>query len=237
MFVREAVAKQGRTIDRLRRRSEPIYGGTAGMGTILVETTSIWRRIFLLDQVTASEEQKAGLARVLHSRYQKLCAGELYRADGRVLRNPTEAITLDTGMMLIGLSECLRSSSQAEKVLRDIIMLFFGVVGIPSEICRKIDRAKLDLRRQLKMLSLWTQYRQNAPLMPVLNSAAALLSRGDPQPQQTGNHTVAPVARALLPDAWAIYSKTVSFFGYAVDEPRIAQDLEAYRSFPHGKAA
>jgi len=207
------------------------------MGTILVETGSFWRRIFLLDRVTASEEQKAGLARVLHSRYQKLCAGELYRADGQPLREPTEAITLDTGMMLIGLSECLRSSSQAEKVLRDIVMLFFGAVGIPSEICRKIDRAKLDLRRQLEMLSLWTQYRQNAPLMPVINFGAALLSRGDPQLPQTGNQSAERMARALLPDAWAIYSKTVSFFGYAVDEPRIAQDLEAYRSFPHDQAA
>jgi hypothetical protein len=211
--------------------------GTAGMGTILVETNSLWRRIFLLDRVTASEEQKAGLARVLQSRYHKLRADELYRADGRPLREPTEAITLDTGMMLIGLSECLRSSVQAEKVLRDIIMLFFGTVGISSDICRKIDRAKLDLRDQLKMLSLWTRYRQNAPLMPVLNSAAALLSHGDPQPQQTENHTVARIARALLPDAWAIYSKTVSFFGHAVDEPRIVQDLEAYRSFPHDQAA
>ena len=210
-------------------------GGTAGMGTSLVETGSFWRRIFLLDRVTASEEQKAGLARVLQSRYHKVCAGELYRADGRRLREPSEAITLDTGMMLIGLSECLRSSSQAEKVLRDIVMLFFETVGISDDICRKIDRAKLDLRHQLKMLSLWTQYRQNAPLMPVLNFAAVLLSRGDPQPQKTGTQTVAPMARALLPDAWAIYSKTVSFFGYAVDEPRIAQDLEAYRSF--GKAA
>jgi hypothetical protein len=207
------------------------------MGTILVETGSIWQRIFLLDRVTASEEQKAGLARVLQSRYHKLCAGELYRADGRPLREPTEAITLDTGMMLIGLSECLHSSSQAEKALRDIVMLFFGALVISSEACRKIDRAKLDLRHQLKMLSLWTQYRQNAPLMPVLNFAAALLSRDDRQLQQTGNQTVARMARALLPDAWAIYSKTVSFFGYAVDEPRIARDPEAYRSVPHGQAA
>ena len=30
------------------------------MGTILVETGSIWRRIFLLDPVTASEGQKQG---------------------------------------------------------------------------------------------------------------------------------------------------------------------------------
>jgi len=211
-----------------------MYGGTAGMGTILVETGSIWRRIFLLDQVTASQEQEAGLARVLQSRYHKLRAGELYRAD---LAEPTEAITLDTGMMLIGLSESLRSASQAEKVLRDIVMLFFEALGISSQVCRKIDRAKLDLRYQLKMLSLWTQCRQNAPLMPVLNFAAAFLSRGDPQQHQTGDQIVALRARALLPDAWAIYSKTVSFFGYTVDEPRIPHALEAYRRAPHGQVA
>src|SRR5437764_14909666 len=94
------------------------------MGTILVETGSIWRRIFLLDPVTASEEQKAGLARVLQSRYHKVCAGELYRIDGQPLRAPTEAITLDTGVVLIGTSECLRWSSEAEKALRAMRMMF-----------------------------------------------------------------------------------------------------------------
>ena len=48
------------------------------MGTILVEKGSIWRRIFLLEPVTASEAQKAGLARILQSRYHKLTVGELY---------------------------------------------------------------------------------------------------------------------------------------------------------------
>src|SRR5215831_19156751 len=99
------------------------------MGTILVETSSIWQRMFPLDRVTASEEQRAGLARDLRSRYHKVCAGALYRAGGPPLREPTEAVTLDTGMVLIGLSECLRSSNQAEKVLREIVVLFFEAVG------------------------------------------------------------------------------------------------------------
>lgn len=196
------------------------------MATILVETGSIWRRIFLPESVTASEVQKAGLARILQSRYHKLCVGELYCVEGRPLNEPTEAITLDTGMVLIGLSECLRSSSEAEKALRDILMVFFAALGIPREVHRKINPAKLDLRRQLKMLSLWTQNRQNAPLMPVLNFAAGLLSRGDPQLHRSGHQTVARTARALVPDAWAVYSKTVSFFGYAVDEPRIPHVLD-----------
>ena len=207
------------------------------MGTILVETGSIWRRIFLLDPVTASEEQKAGLVRVLQSRYHKVCAGELYRIDGQPLRAPTEAITLDTGMVLIGMSECLRSSSEAEKALRDIFMMFFAALGISREICKKIDRSELDLRQQLKMLSLWTRCRQNAPLMPVLNFAAAMLCRGEPQLNENRHRTIARTAKALLPDAWAIYSKTVSFFGYTVDEPRISHDLEAYRRSPGGQVA
>ena len=207
------------------------------MGTILVETGSIWRRIFLLDPVTASEGQKAGLVRVLQSRYHKLLVGELYRIDGQVLEEPTEAITLDIGMVLIGLSECLRSPSEAENALRDILMSFFPAVGISRKLCKRIQRTELDLRHQLKMLRLWTQNRQNAPLMPVLNFAAALLARGDPQLHQAGHQAVARIARALLPDAWAIYSKTVSFFGYTVDEPRIPHALENYRRSPLGPVA
>ena len=207
------------------------------MGTILVESGSIWRRIFRPDPVTASEAQKAGLVRVLLSRYHKVSVGELYLIDGRPLSEPTEAITLDTGMVLIGLSECLRSSGEAETALRDILMSFFAALGISPEVCREVNRAELDLRYQLKMLSLWTQNRQNAPLMPVLNFAAALLSRGDPQLHQIGHHTVARMARALLSDAWAIYSKTVSFFGYTVDEPRIPLVLEVSRRSPPGQVA
>src|SRR5436190_19626921 len=132
-------------------------------------------------------------------------------------------------MVLIGMSESLRSSTEAEKALRDIFMMFFAGLGISREICKKIDRSELDLRQQLKMLSLWTRCRQNAPLMPVLNFAAALLCRDEPQLHETRHQLCARMARALLPDAWAIYSKTVSFFGYTVDEPRIPHTLEAYR--------
>jgi hypothetical protein len=135
-------------------------------------------------------------------------------------------------MVLIGLSECLRSSSGAEKALRDILIVFFAALGIPREVHRKINPAKLDLRRQLKMLSLWTQNRQNAPMMPVLNFAAALLSQADRQLHQTGPHTIARMARTLFPDAWAIYAKTVSFFGYTVDAPRITPVLDWLRRSP-----
>src|SRR6266853_657917 len=102
------------------------------MGTILIEKANSWHSIFAANRaMTASEEQKAALARVLRSRYHKLCAGELYRIDGWPLKEPTEGITVDTGMILIGLSECLGCSAEAENTLRQIIILFFASLGIP----------------------------------------------------------------------------------------------------------
>src|ERR1051326_4657141 len=99
------------------------------MVTMPVETGILRRRIFRPDPVTASQAQKAELVRVMLSRYQKLSVGELYLIDGRPLSEPTQAITLDTGMVLIGLSECLRSSSEEERALRAIPMLFFAALG------------------------------------------------------------------------------------------------------------
>ena len=59
-----------------------------------------WRRIFVLNRSTISAAQKTALARVLTSRYRRLCAGELYRIDGWPLPEPTEAVAIDTGLLL-----------------------------------------------------------------------------------------------------------------------------------------
>jgi hypothetical protein len=159
----------------------------------------------------------------LRSRYHKLCAGELYRIDGWPLKEPTEAITVDTGMILIGLSECLGCSAEAENTLRQIIILFFASLGIPNEVHRSIDQNRLDIRYQLKMLQTWTRHRKRSPLAAVLSFAAALLFRDEAEIEQNGDQTLTYVGRALFSDAWAIYSKTLNLFGHALDQPAIGR--------------
>jgi hypothetical protein len=193
------------------------------MGTILIEKANSWHSIFAVNRaMTASEEQKAALARVLRSRYHKLCAGKLYRIDGWPLKEPTEAITVDTGMILIGLSECLGGSAEAENTLRQIIILFFASLGIPSEVRRSIDQNRLDIRYQLKMLQTWTRHRERSPLAAVLSFAAALLFH-EAEIEQNGDQTLTYAGRALFSDAWAIYSKTLNLFGHALDQPAIGR--------------
>ena len=194
------------------------------MGTILIEKANSWHSIFAANRaMTASEEQKAALARVLRSRYHKLCAGELYRIDGWQLKEPTEAITVDTGMILIGLSECLGCSAEAENTLRQIIILFFASLGIPNEVHRSIDQNRLDIRYQLKMLQTWTRNRERSPLAAVLSFAAALLFPDEAEIEQNGDQTLTYAGRALFSDAWAIYSKTLNLFGHALDQPAIGR--------------
>ena len=194
------------------------------MGTILIEKANSWHSIFAANRaMTASEEQKAALARVLRSRYHKLCAGELYRIDGRPLKEPTEAITVDTGMILIGLSECLGCSAEAENTLRQIIILFFASLGLSSEVRRSIDQNRLDIRYQLKMLQTWTRNRERSPLAAVLSFAAALLFPDEAEIEQNGDQTLTYAGRALFSDAWAIYSKTLNLFGHALDQPAIGR--------------
>jgi len=194
------------------------------MGTILIEKANSWHSIFAANRaMTASEEQKAALARVLRSRYHKLCAGELYRIDGRPLKEPTEAITIDTGMILIGLSECLGCSAEAENTLRQIIILFFASLGLSSEVQRNIDQNRLDIRHQLKMLQTWTRHRERSPLAAVLSFAAALLFHDEAEIEQNGDQTLTYLGRALFSDAWAIYYKTLHLFGHALDQPAIGR--------------
>ena len=175
-----------------------------------------WRRIFLLNRSTVSAAQKAALARVLASRYRRLCAGELYRIDEWPLPEPTEAVTIDTGLLLIGLYECLGDLDVAETALRDIVVLFLRSLHLPEEARRGIYPKRLDLRHQLAMLELWTnQHGRGPPWEPVLCFAACLLFHGQTEP------TTTQIGKALSADAWALYSKTLSFFGRALDDARV----------------
>ena len=126
-------------------------------------------------------------------------------------------------MILIGLSECLGCSAEAENTLRQIIILFFASLGLASEVRQSIDQNRLDIRYQLKMLQTWTRHRDRSPLAAVLSFAAALLFHDEAEIEQNGDQTLTYVGRALFSDAWAIYSKTLNLFGHALDQPAIGR--------------
>ena len=151
----------------------------------------------------------------------------------RALSHPWLAVTrayrsrhIDTGLLLIGLYECLGELDEAETALRDIVVLFLCSLHLPEEAQRGIYPKRLDLRHQLEMLEIWTrQHRGESPWEPVLCFAARLLFPDQTEP------TTTQIGKALSADAWALYSKTLSFFGRALDDARVV-DSSTDRNSP-----
>ena len=168
----------------------------------------------ILSHTTVSAAQKAALARVLASRYRRLCAGELYVVDGFPLTQPSEAVMIDIGLVLIGLFECLRDHREAEKVLRDIAVLFLrSSMREPDAAQSRIIPDKLDIRHGSEMLEIWMQHSEASRIAAVLRFAGRLLLRQQTTPNWDDDQTTMQIATALLPDAWELYSKTLNLFG------------------------
>jgi hypothetical protein len=190
------------------------------MTTTWRQNSGWWRMFAAHPMLTVSAAQKAALARILESRYRRLSSDELYRIDGWPLPELTEAITIDTALILIGLFECLEDPDQAEMVLREIVVLFLRSLHLSDEARSSVNPRKLDLRHQLEMLRIWMQYRESSPMALVLRFAAFLLFRDQIEVDGESGATSRQLTAALFPDAWALYSKTLSLFGRTLDADR-----------------
>ena len=63
------------------------------------------------------------------------------------------------------------------------------------------------------MLEIWMQHSEASRIAAVLRFAGRLLLRQQTTPNWDDAQTTMQIATALLPDAWALYSKTLNLFG------------------------
>jgi hypothetical protein len=179
--------------------------------TIASRISELWQQ-----PPIATTEQKAVLARILRSRYLKLREGALYNVDGRPPKDFAEGITIDTSLILIGLTECLGSCKEAEYVLREVIILFLNSIDVFSEEKQYIEAKKLNLHCQLDMLQEWSESGEVAPLDSVLLIGARLLFGNDDDLGGVAEEELRRIAKLLAPDAWPIYVRTLQVFGRSV---------------------
>src|ERR1700745_3566540 len=110
-----------------------------------------WRKL----TVRVTREQKAALARALQSRYRKLREGTLYNAGGERPKDFTEGISIDLGLILIDLTECLGSKRAAEDTLKDVGAVFLGPFDARGSDRRLIEAKRFNLDRQFQMMRAW----------------------------------------------------------------------------------
>lgn len=159
--------------------------------------------------IAVAQEHKAALARALQSRYRKIKEGMLYYADGQSGRDFAEGVSVDLGMIFIGLVELLGSRKSAESALKDIITLFLYSFDPPPQDREYIEAKKFNLDRQFEMLRIWRASGAEQRLDAVLSIGARLLFGGE-------SSDLARIARLLAPEAWSIYVRTLHVFGRSV---------------------
>jgi hypothetical protein len=182
--------------------------------TIFCESASMWdmaRGILRWrpTPVSIAQEHKAALARALQSRYRKIQQGMLYSAEGRSCRDFAEGVSIDLGMVLIGLAECLGSRKLAEDTLKDIIALFLQSFDPSPQDREYIEAKRFNLDRQFEMLRVWRAAGSERRIDAVLLIAARFLFAAD-------NADLPRIAKLLSPDAWPIYVRTLHVFGRTV---------------------
>jgi hypothetical protein len=169
-----------------------------------------WRKL----PAGVTTEHKAALARALHSRYRKLQEGALYIVDGQRHKDFAEGISLDLGLILIALTECLGSRRAAEATLRDIIAVFLDFFDPPAADRRYIEFRRFNLDRQFEMARAWQASHTDRRLEAVLSIGARLLFGAEID--------AARIAKLLVRDARPIYVRTLRVFGRGVDSGSLA---------------
>jgi hypothetical protein len=159
--------------------------------------------------ISIAQEHKGALARALQSRYRKIQEGMLYSADGQPGRDFAEGVSIDLGMVLIALVECLGSRKLAEETLKDIIALFLQSFDPSPQDRENIEAKKFNLDRQFEMLRIWRGAGSDRRVDAVLLVGARFLF-GAEYPD------LPRIARLLTPDAWPIYVRTLHVFGRTV---------------------
>jgi hypothetical protein len=169
-----------------------------------------WRKL----PAGVTTEHKAALARALQSRFRKLQEGVLYIVDGQRPKDFAEGISIDLGLILIALTECLGSRRAAEATLKDIIAVFLNFFDPPAADRPFIEFKRFNLDRQYEMARAWQASLADQRLEAVLSIGARLLYGAEIDS--------ARIAKLLVRDARPIYVRTLHVFGRAVNPGSLA---------------
>ncbi|MGH8072228.1 MAG: hypothetical protein ACRERE_44750, partial [Candidatus Entotheonellia bacterium] len=130
--------------------------------------------------------------------------------------NPLSSITVDTGLMLIALIECLEDRDTAIDAIREI--LWRAVNKIAPEGVQGKTKEDISLNEQIELLKIWEENRNKGSLIGVCIVAAHLLFDIKSKPgDKEHSRTVGEISAALVDDAWEVIVTTENAFGWNIE--------------------
>ncbi len=168
---------------------------------------------------TISPDQLDQLYDLLTTRVQRLSRGELYRSEGMVPTDIARVIQVDSGLMLIGLSECVTDHRVAEAAVREVLHRWIGSLGLSEDEKADISCGEeIALDMQNEMLTCWVEKREEGSLAGLGLIVAGVLFKLDVDRRLTKDDSLAwaRLGAALIDDIWEMYAKTKNLFGYSL---------------------
>ena len=171
-------------------------------------------------QATVSDQQRDKLAAYLVERVKRLENGELYALEGYTPKSPINAIFVDSGLMLIGLLDCVEERETALKTVREV--LYETVKYISQEEAQKYTTEQVSLASQIELLEMYEQNKETGPLSMVCIVAFCLLCDIDLQAYDAkGKAEFGRLAAPLIDDLWEVIARTKQVFGWDIEHQRI----------------
>lgn len=121
-------------------------------------------------------------------------------------------LQIDTGIMLIALSEYVEDKDTAVDGLRKVIYKAFSKLGVDLEI---YSREEISLNEQLSVLEIKEEKKEGGWLAEVCGLATYLMYNLNPKEfNEDEQRELARASAGNIDDTWEVYATTKNVFGY-----------------------
>ncbi len=165
-------------------------------------------------QKIITNHQIEELSQYLIERYERLTHGELYRIESYSPTNPAGVLQIDTGIMLIAISECVQDKDAALDGLRKAMHKAFSELRLAPN---NLSPAEINLNEQLSVLEIKEQKEQWLAEVALL--ATYVMYEINPQAlTKEESHQLGRASVGNLDNAWEVYATTKNIFGYKFEK-------------------
>jgi hypothetical protein len=166
-------------------------------------------------QKIITPHQTDELSEYLNERYGRLCNGELYKIEGYPPTNPMGVLEVDTGIMLIALTECLEERATAINGLKKIMHQFTKKIGDEKKDFKDKTEEDVNIEAQEEVLRIKEENEEGGWLTQLCVIATHYFYNIDSgKLSEKENLALAELSAQNLNDAWEVYANTKNVFGW-----------------------
>ena len=165
---------------------------------------------------------------IISDRVERLAEGTLYRTGDFRPVDAATVVRVDSGLMLIGLSECITTAAESERVVTEVLRRFLRSLDLSEAERATVESEEVVLDEQRALLEMWREAEEEGPLAGVALVVAAMVFGVDPErygeASPEDREAFGRVAFEVLDDIYEVIRRTRAVFGHEDPGPMLSDD-------------